>query len=62
MIPEKIEHCSAFTAQLEHPAPKGWEWVTTLAEDACDDCCNGIDVGHEHSECCAAELRRNNDE
>ena len=61
MTPERIEHCTSVTAQLDHPAPHGWKWVTTSAEDACDYCRDGIDVGHDHPECCAAELRRVDD-
>ena len=55
---ETIQHCTAHTAQTDHPAPLGWRWVTVLAEDACDDCRDGKDVGHDHLECCAATLRR----
>lgn len=61
MTTERIEHCTSRDAQLERPAPRGWKWVTTLSEDACDDCRNGVDVGHDHLDCCAAELRRVDD-
>lgn len=53
----RYEHTTADVAEYQHPAPEGYRWVTTLAADACYYCRHGIDVGHDHMECCAAELQ-----
>lgn len=55
---ETIQHCTSHAAQMDCQAPLGWRWVTVLAEDACDDCRDGVTVGHDHIECCAATLQR----
>ena len=58
---QRIEHCTAEQAQASHPAPAGYRWVTVLSDDACDYCRDGVYVGYDHLECCAAELRRSDD-
>ena len=57
-MPTAIDYCTSFTAEQEHPAPAGFRWVTTLSADACPACREGISVGHDHVECCRAELRK----
>ncbi len=57
-MPNTIDHCTSYTAEMEYPAPPGLRWTTVLAADACENCRDGRSCGHDHVECCRAELRR----